>query len=127
MRVVARSVVLGLGLAAEIDPPEKCFDLNRRGELPTCTYDGSSWEVTYPGSGLGLPGWLVFLLILVLLAGMALLIWKIALSRRLVRQAGQDEGRSVTERLAELQSLHDAGLISPEEYTLRRTVILGSL
>ena len=68
-----------LGLAN--DPPEKCFDLNGRGQLPTCTYDGSRWEVTYPGSGAGLPGWFVPLVVLLVLSCLALVVW------RLTRQA----------------------------------------
>ena len=94
MTVLPRSLVLGLGLVApavaravENDPPERCYDLNSRGDLPTCTYDGSSWEVTYPGSGAGAPGWVVWLAILAALAALTLLVWRLSRTRRTTLRA----------------------------------------
>ena len=50
-----------------------------------------------------------------------------ALAKALRDQAGGGSSKSVEERLAELDQLHDSGVVSDEEYAAKRDDILGSL
>lgn len=72
--------------------PDKCFEQNAQGDLPTCTNTGSGWEVSYPDAGT--PGGAGFgaVFVLVLLAGIAFTVWKVTTARRMARDSGMDVG-----------------------------------
>jgi hypothetical protein len=110
------------------------------------------------GGGFGAFG---VLFVLVIVVGIGITIYKVAMARDLARKSGMDEdqatamtlltddgleatylasnlrppgagtastsARPVSERLAELESLHDQGLVTQAEYDERRAAILGSL
>ena len=117
--VIALAVVglVGVGSArayAEPDPPAKCFRANDAGEPPVCTWDGHQWSVTgydsgFPGTGLnaggGAPGWFGGMVVLVLVAGAGLTIWRVSLARSMARDAGMDPDRATAVTL-----LADEGL-----------------
>jgi hypothetical protein len=76
------------------DPPDSCFRTNANGDLPTCTWDGSSWHRSYETAtptGGGLGGFAV-LFVLVVLAGIGLTVWKVSTARRMARESGMSEG-----------------------------------
>ena len=79
--------------AAEPPAPHRCFQADRYGEMPTCTWDGTRWTRSYdgagaagastgPGSGFGA------LVVLMLLGGMAVTVWKLSTARRMAHDAG---------------------------------------
>ncbi len=119
-RVPATLVVASLGLVAltataahaagEPDPPPKCFRANDVGELPTCTWTGSSWEVSYDGgflgdAGAGIPSGFGVLFVLVALVGIGLTIWRVSLARQMATESGMDPDRATAVTL-----LSDDGL-----------------
>ena len=180
-------VALCLGLVAlgttpayaEPDPPPKCFRTNDAGDLPTCTWDGQSWSVSYDGGlsddgfgtpgmsdgfgGPGIPAGFGVLFVLVLLGGGAITLWKISTARQMAQESGLDPDRATAmallsddgldatylaaslrsspapaddgpvptrtagDRLRELESLRDEGLVTPAEYDARRQAILDAL
>ncbi|GAA2147865.1 hypothetical protein GCM10009844_25580 [Nocardioides koreensis] len=159
--------VAGAASAAGGDnPPARCLRPNRYGELPTCTWDGTSWHRSFGGgmSTGGPPAGFVALFVLVLLGGVGVLVWKVSTARRMARESGMSAGdatamtlltddgfgatylaanlrdrthaapapppaagRTVSERLQQLQALRDQGLVTVEEYDARRAAILDSL
>jgi hypothetical protein len=88
---------------AEPDPPSWCFDANANGELPTCTWDGTSWTRSYdsPMTGGGMPGGFVLLFVLVVAAGIAITVWRVTTARQLARKAGMDPGQATAMSLLE--------------------------
>ena len=71
--------------------PDKCFQQDEHGNLPTCSNDGSGWEVTYPDSG-GPGDGFGALFVLALLIGIGFTIWKVSTARRMARDSGMDVG-----------------------------------
>jgi hypothetical protein len=120
-------VVVCLGLLAyapaatagdEPPPPPKCFRSNGMGDLPTCTWNGRSWQVSYddrvpvfddgfmsPGLESGIPSAFVAFAVLVVLAGAAATVWRVSLARQVARDAGMDPDRATAMTL-----LSDDGL-----------------
>lgn len=179
-------VALGATVAyAEPDPPPKCFRTSDAGELPSCTWDGQRWSVSYddgfgdPGGfglqdfgdseGGGMPAGFGVLVVIVVLGGLATTFWRVSVARQMAEESGMDPGRAtamtllsddgldatyiaasirgpradaddvtgvthpapetrtVEQRLRELQQLRDEGLVTQEEYDVRRTAILDSV
>ena len=152
-------------------PPDSCFEVNADGDLPTCTYDGSQWQRSYPSTTDGIPGGFVAFAVLAVLVGVGFTVYKVSMARDMARQTGMDPdqatamtlltddglsatylaanlrppsgatparqepgpadgavaGRTVSERLAELESLREKGQVTQAEYDERRAAILGSL
>ena len=159
---------------ADPEPPAKCFRSNANGELPSCTFDGQDWSVSYddgfmePGDT-GVPSGFVAIFVLVVLAGVGTTVWRVSLARQMARDSGMNQdqatamtllsdngldatylasnlrdgtgggasppvsratsssGRTVNDRLRELQQLRDEGLVTYDEYDTRRKEILDSL
>ena len=93
--VMAAAGLVGVAGAAAAEPPapHRCFQADRYGEMPTCTWDGTRWTRSYdgagaagastgPGSGFGA------LVVLMLLGGMAVTVWKLSTARRMAHDAG---------------------------------------
>lgn len=83
------------------NPPPRCFEMNDAGELPTCTYIDGRWERSYDNGfggsdGAGLPGGFVLLMLLVLIGGIALTVWKVTTARRMARDSGMSESDATT-------------------------------
>lgn len=159
-----------LATTDESMPPDECFEqLGPDGALPTCHYNGTEWQVTYDDpAGFGasdiIPPAFITLMVLMVVAGIAVTVWRSSLARRMATESGMDPdratamtlltddgleatylasslrgqvpasapapeaaGRSVEERLQELQRLRDQGLVTPEEYETRRTAIIDAL
>ena len=162
----------GSALAGEDpgEPPDWCFEPNASGDLPTCssTVDGE-WERNYPDSAdPGMPDGFIALIVVGLVVGVGITIFKVFMARDLARKSGMDPdqataltlleddgleatylasnlrgpagestpthaadsaggGRSVSERLAELTTLLEQGLVTQSEYDARRAAILDSL
>lgn len=78
-----------LALAA----PDKCFQQDEDGNLPTCTNTGSGWQVSYSDAGdAGPDAGFGALFVLVFLGGIAFTIWKVSTARRMARDSGMDVG-----------------------------------
>jgi hypothetical protein len=100
----------------EPPPPPKCFRVDE-GDLPTCTWDGRSWVVSYEevvpadfefgfsGPEPGIPAWFLAFGVLVLLGGAAVTAWRVALARQVAQDAGMDPDRATAMTL-----LSDDGL-----------------
>ncbi len=158
-----------VALGGPNDPPQRCFVMNEAGELPTCTYSGGTWTRSYGsdpflGSQGGDPGGAFAALFgLMIVAAIALTVWKVSTARRMARDSGMSErdattmallsddgfeatylaanlrgqtappvpgpggGRTVAERLRELDKLRAEDLLSVEEHERARQTILGSL
>lgn len=157
-----------LAATAEPEPPDECFEqLGPDGALPTCHYNGSTWQVSYDdpagfGASSFIPTAFITLVALMVVVSIAVTVWRHTLARRMATEAGMDpdratamtlltddgleatylasslrgrssaaaddaQGRSVEERLQELQRLRDQGLVTAEEYDARRAAILDSL
>jgi hypothetical protein len=80
---------------------QRCIDqaVNHNGEPPTCTKENGTWVASWPdGSGVdgsgggGVPGAFVLLLVIGLLVGIGLTVWKVSTARRLATQSGMDPG-----------------------------------
>lgn len=92
------------------DPPPKCFRSDPAGDLPTCTWDGRTWSVSYDtgplgGAGPGVPSGFVALFVIVALGGVGLTLWRVSLARGMAREAGMDPDRATAVTL-----LSDDGL-----------------
>lgn len=114
--VLLALLFLGLGgtaayAATEPDPPDRCFsDLGPHGELPSCTWDGNEWTVSYEEGPIGLgspgiPSGFVALFVVVAIAGAAMTIYRVTMARRMAEEAGLDPDRAATMTL-----LSDDGL-----------------
>jgi hypothetical protein len=87
------------------NPPPKCF-VAKNLDLPTCTYDGHGWTVSYPsdsgfgdpggdgGGGGGIPSGLVALFVLVPLIGIGVTIWRVSMARKMAQDAGMDPNQA---------------------------------
>lgn len=79
-------------------PPEKCFEPNEVGTMPTCTKVGGEWVASYDdrfmpgGTSDGVPGSFAVLFLLALLIGIGTTVWKVSTARRMARDAGMSEG-----------------------------------
>ena len=93
LMATAGLLVVAGAATAEPPAPHRCFQPDRYGEMPTCTWDGTRWTRSYdgpgsigmsggPGSGFGL------LVVLGLLGGVAVTVWKLSTTRRMAREAG---------------------------------------
>jgi hypothetical protein len=87
--------------ALEPSPPNKCFRMNAHGELPTCTWDGRSWQISYDngvGVGLdpspGIPAGFAAIFVIVLIGGIAMTIWRVSLARQVARRSGMNENEA---------------------------------
>ncbi|MDP3891364.1 SHOCT domain-containing protein [Nocardioides sp.] len=76
------------------DPPDECFEPNDVGDLPTCVSTGDTWEPMYPSAGGGEAGAFAAIFVLVLVAGIALTVWRLSMTRTMAREAGIDPGRA---------------------------------
>lgn len=163
MRRGAALVLLGLVVAmgpasAALAAGGLCTDEDGL-PIPNCTVEdpgiGSSMDT-------GPPGGFIALMVLVVLGGVVVTVYKVSMARGMARESGmdpdratamtllEDDGleatylasnlrnqsgpaageppaRSVTDRLAELDALREAGKVSQAEYDERRAAILGSL
>ena len=88
-------------MMSEPPPPGKCFRMNAEGELPTCAWDGQRWSASYDGFGdfgggaaAGPPSGFVALLVLGLLVGLGLTVWRVMLARQVARQSGMSENQA---------------------------------
>jgi hypothetical protein len=93
---------------ADPSPPPKCFQENAAGDLPTCTYDGNSWKVSYNGDGFGdsgfgsggadggggIPAGFIVFVIFAVMAGIGVTIWRVSMARGRARQAGMDPNQA---------------------------------
>jgi hypothetical protein len=105
---------------AEPSPPPKCFQANAAGDLPTCTYDGSSWSVSYDGGGFGdggvngggggIPAGFVVFFIFAVMAGIGVTIWRVSMARGIARQAGMDPNQATAVTLLGNEGLDAAYL-----------------
>jgi len=87
------------------NPPDSCFEVNADGDLPTCTYDGTRWERSYPDGASGAGGGIVALMVLVGVAGVGFTVYRVSMARRLATRAGMDPGEATAMTL-----LSDDGL-----------------
>lgn len=70
-------------------PIEACED----GSMPSFTQQGGGpWVERCPDAAAGFPAGLVVLVVLALVAGLALTVWKVSTARRMARSAGMDVG-----------------------------------
>lgn len=78
------------------NPPNWCFQPNDQGDLPTCTNTGGEWHRSYDsdafGDDSGIPGAFVAFFLLVLVGGIATVVWKVSTARRMARESGMNEG-----------------------------------
>ncbi len=79
------------------NPPDWCFESNDQGDLPDCVYSNGEWSQTFDGGGFadpaaGIPAAFAAFFFLVVLLGVAGLVWRVSTARRLARSAGMDEG-----------------------------------
>ena len=90
---------LGVVLADGATTLQQCLDksLDHNGEPPTCTKVGphqwvASWpsDSTVPAGGVG--GGFVVLIVLGVLVGIAVTVWKVSASQKLAKSAGLDPG-----------------------------------
>jgi hypothetical protein len=93
----------GFGTAsayAGSQPPRRCFNqLGPNGELPTCTFNGTRWVVSYDGGpadlvGSGVPSGFAALMVLGVLAGIGVTVWRLSLARRMAAESGMDPDRA---------------------------------
>jgi hypothetical protein len=85
------------------DGLQQCLDkaIDHNGEPPTCTQTANgTWVASWPddqlGSGGGIPGTFVALVVLAIIAGIAITIWKVTTARTLARQSGMSPGLATT-------------------------------
>jgi hypothetical protein len=78
---------------------QQCLNqaVNHDGEPPVCTKVNGLWVASWPddgrvGSGGGIPGFFIFLVVIAMLAGIAITLWKVSTARTLARQSGMDPG-----------------------------------
>jgi hypothetical protein len=102
--VAALTLTLAVLLLCSVGPSyagglQQCLDqaANHNGEPPTCSKENGVWVASWPddgglGSGSGIPGAFVFLVVVAMIAGVGLTIWKVSTARTLARQAGMDPG-----------------------------------
>ncbi len=89
-----------LAAAAEPAPPDECFEqLGPNGALPTCHYNGTSWQVSYDdpagfGASSFIPTAFITLMALMVVASIALAVWRHTLARRMATEAGMDPDRA---------------------------------
>jgi hypothetical protein len=113
---VLMAVLVSSPAASAMDeppPPPKCFASNDMGELPTCTWNGQRWKVSYEdsmpggfmGPEVGFPPGFVAFGVLVVLVGVAVSLWRVSLARQVARDAGMDPDRATAMTL-----LSDDGL-----------------
>ena len=94
--------------------------------------------------GGGIPGWFIALVVIVAVAGVATTIWRMSvlrsgglnpfvareqlearLNQSLQERPTEAAERSIERRLAELEDLHERGVISDAELTTARAKIIG--
>ena len=95
--------------------------------------------------GGGIPGWFIALFVIVAVAGVATTIWRMSvlrsggglnpfvareqlearLNQSLQERPPEAAGRSIEQRLAELEDLHERGVISDAELTAARAKIIA--
>jgi hypothetical protein len=79
---------------------QRCLDqaAEHNGEPPTCTRVDGAWVASWPddgsamGSGGGVPGAFVGLVVVGLLVAVGITIWKVTTAQSLARQSGMDPG-----------------------------------
>lgn len=85
------------------EPPDECFEqLGPNDEVPTCEWDGTEWMVVYDEPGMldpgfadpGIPAWFGVLMALVLVAGIAMTVWRLSLARKMATESGLDPDRA---------------------------------
>jgi hypothetical protein len=155
--------------AAGGSPPPRCFNrLGPHGEVPSCTFNGTRWVVSYDDGPAGLAGQgaasgIMVLALIGVVAGIGVTVWRLSLARRMAAESGMDPDRATAmtllsddgldatylasslrgtssadqsaqrpsrgaeDRLRELQQLRDDGLITAEEYDVRRTAIIDAI
>ena len=95
--------LLGSGTAAAYaggEPPRRCFNqLGPNGELPSCTFNGTRWVVSYDGgpgdlAGAGIPSGFVALMVIGVLVGIGVTVWWLSLARQMATESGMDPGRA---------------------------------
>jgi Short C-terminal domain len=158
--VIVAAAVLCQSLAAFAEGPSDLC-----GNDPNCTVEGDPFDAD---SGTGIPGGFIALMVVVVLIGIGLTLYRISVARGMAEKSGMDPGdatrvalldddglsatylasqmrgrqveststppstppsptRSTADRLRELESLHDQGLVTDDEYAERRTAILGEV
>jgi hypothetical protein len=104
---------------AEPSPPPKCFQSNAEGDLPTCTYEGGSWKVSYDSGGFGdsggnggggIPAGFVAFAVLAVIAGIGVTIWRVSMARNIARGAGMDPNQATAVTLLGNEGLDAAYL-----------------
>jgi hypothetical protein len=96
-----------------------------------------------PGGGSGIPGWFIALIVIVAIAGIGTSIWRFSVLRsgglnpfvareqlearlnQTLTSAPPAGNGSIEERLAEVEDLHNRGVISGEELTAARAKIIA--
>ncbi|HEX7717893.1 MAG TPA: SHOCT domain-containing protein [Marmoricola sp.] len=102
-RLAALGGALGLilfataGSAFGSDSFQECLDqsVNHDGVPPTCTETNGSWNPTWPdeaGSGLGIPGWFVLVVIVFVVLAIGSAVWRVSTARKLAASSGMDPG-----------------------------------
>lgn len=96
--------------AAGGSPPARCFNrLGPNGELPTCTYNGTRWVVSYDGpaglTGQGAASGIMVLALIGVVAAIGVTVWRLSLARRMATESGLDPDRATAMTL-----LSDDGL-----------------
>lgn len=101
---MSRTQLLAAGPQGDPDnPPDRCFEPDAEGTLPSCTYSDGQWHRSYdtgvdvgPGGGGGVPDAFAAFFLLALVGGIAVTVWKVSTARRMAREAGLDEGDATT-------------------------------
>lgn len=114
------------------DALQECIDQAEfhDGELPTCTEVDGGYEASWPDDAIaGGSGGFVALFVIVSLAGVAVLVWKVSTARRLATESGMDpnlatqlalltdDGLNSTYVAANLRRPADAPVASPPSTT----------
>src|SRR4051812_9100576 len=77
------------------DTFQDCIDkaIDHNGEPPTCTKVNGSWVASWPDdSTAGFGGGFAFLVVIALVVGIAITVWKVSTAQKLARQSGVDPG-----------------------------------
>jgi hypothetical protein len=105
---------------------QKCLDqaVDHNGEPPTCTKVDGTWVASWPDDGSiggtgggGIPGAIIALFVLGLVAAVGITFWKISTAQKLARQSGMDPGLATQMTLLSDDGLDATYLAS----SLRRT------
>src|SRR3954469_16636053 len=93
--LAAAGLMAAAGPSYAGDSFQDCINraIDHNGEPPTCTKVNGVWVASWPDdSTAGFGGTFAFLVVLALVAGIAITVWKVTTAQKLARQSGMDPG-----------------------------------